>query len=262
MFSRTIINQNTGVVCKTRSRSNKTPHSQPFWGNMVAKAGAGPEPIPHAELTVENLGQAIRYCLSQQAAEAAVSIAEQMKSEAGVRAAARSFHRQLPLELMRCDLIPTEPAVWTYSKSKRPIRLSKVAAQIVLSKTSTESKHMKMSVDFNRPSVAYLMIPNAYLSPQVPEQPHCHRDHQMGPCVRWSLGSHGDNNGPGGVRHGNFYQANRRVPGRSPTACSRVEAGGRTETWDSQHSQPRQGRRRNLHCQRARLHRLKFGHER
>lgn len=144
---------------------------------MVAKAGAGPDPIPHADLTAENLAQAIRYCLSQQAAEAAVSIAEQMKSESGVRAAARSFHRQLPLELMRCDLIPTEPAVWTYSKSKRAIRLSKVAAQIVLSNTSTESKHMKMSVALDRPSVAHIMISNAYLSPQVPEQSRCHRDY-------------------------------------------------------------------------------------
>lgn len=121
---------------------------------MVANAAAGPRPIPYADLTADNLARGIRYCLSEQAVAAAASIAAKIESEAGVRAAARSFHRQLPLERIRCDLIPSEPAVWAYSKSKRPIKLSKVAAETVLSNTSTESKHMKMSVSLSKPSAA------------------------------------------------------------------------------------------------------------
>ncbi|RMJ17627.1 hypothetical protein CDV36_002667 [Fusarium kuroshium] len=54
---------------------------QPFWGQMVANAGAGPNPIPHAELTVNNLSEAIVYCLSHQASTAAESIAARMASE-------------------------------------------------------------------------------------------------------------------------------------------------------------------------------------
>jgi hypothetical protein len=119
---------------------------------MVAKAGAGPNPIPHAELTADNLAEAIQYCLSQKAADAAASIAASMRSEVGVQAAVQSFHRQLPLERIPCDLIKSEPAVWLYSKTKRPIRLSKVAAEIVLSNTSTESKYLKMSVSSLSPT--------------------------------------------------------------------------------------------------------------
>ncbi|KAM6507175.1 hypothetical protein FALCPG4_018557 [Fusarium falciforme] len=67
-----------------------------------------------------------------------------MASKVGVRAAMQSFHRQLPLERIPCDLIPSEPAAWLYSKSKRPIKLSKVAAEIILSNKSTEPKHLKL----------------------------------------------------------------------------------------------------------------------
>ncbi|KAH7166450.1 hypothetical protein EDB81DRAFT_918891, partial [Dactylonectria macrodidyma] len=117
---------------------------QPFWGNMVAKAGAGPPPIPHTELTSSNLADAIQYCLSDQAQSAAADIASRMSSESGVQAAARSFHRQLPLERMRCDLIPEQPAVWSYTKAKRPIKLSKLAAEIISAKSLLEPKHLKL----------------------------------------------------------------------------------------------------------------------
>ncbi|KAM5341552.1 hypothetical protein ACJ41O_014583 [Fusarium nematophilum] len=117
---------------------------QPFWGQMVANARAGPNPISHAELAVDNLSNAIRYCLSQEAAAAAASIAARMASEVGVRAAAQSFHRQLPLERIPCDLVPGEPAAWLYSRSKRPIKLSKVAAEIILSNKAAEPKHLKL----------------------------------------------------------------------------------------------------------------------
>ncbi|PNH41013.1 hypothetical protein VD0004_g6051 [Verticillium dahliae] len=116
---------------------------QPFWGQMVAKAGAGPLPIHHKSLTARNLAEAIRFCLSNEAAAAAASIATQMQAEVGVQAAARSFHLQLPLEKIRCDLIPTEPAVWSYTKTKRPLKLSKLAAEMMLSDSSINVKHLK-----------------------------------------------------------------------------------------------------------------------
>ncbi|KAF5664929.1 UDP-glucose,sterol transferase [Fusarium circinatum] len=116
---------------------------QPFWGQMVANAGAGPAPIPHTELTVDKLAAAIRYCPSPQAAAAATTIADKMASEVGVRAAVQSFHKGLPLERIRCDVIPSEPAIWSYSKSKNPIKLSKVAAEVLISASSIDRKHLK-----------------------------------------------------------------------------------------------------------------------
>lgn len=112
---------------------------------MVAKAGAGPSPIHHKSLTASNLADALQCCLSPQARDAAASIAAQMEAEDGVRAAVQSFHRQLPLEKIRCDLIPTEPAVWSYSRTKKTLRLSKMAAQ-VLSDSSIKAKRLSMSV--------------------------------------------------------------------------------------------------------------------
>jgi hypothetical protein len=113
---------------------------------MVANAGAGPSPIPHEELTAAKIADALRYCLSPEAAAAAARLAEQMKSEMGVQAAVQSFHRHLPLERLQCDLLPDQPAVWSYTKGERQIKLSKIVAESVLSKTSSEYKNMKMSV--------------------------------------------------------------------------------------------------------------------
>lgn len=123
--------------------------SQPFWGDMVAKAGAGPRPIPHANLTAENLAEALQYLVSKEAATAAESLASKMQSETGVQAAARSFHRQLPLEHIQCQVLPAEPAVWTYLKSDNRIRLSKVAAETLLSAGKVTAKELKMSVQIS-----------------------------------------------------------------------------------------------------------------
>lgn len=120
--------------------------SQPFWGDMVAKAGAGPRPIPHRQLNAENLAEAIRYCLLPQAVNAAQGIAAKMEAERGVKTAADSWWKQLPLERMQCDLVPSEPAVWAYNKSKRPIKLSKVAAEVLLSHDAVQLKQLSAFV--------------------------------------------------------------------------------------------------------------------
>ncbi|KAM3497331.1 hypothetical protein MY10362_009314 [Beauveria mimosiformis] len=79
---------------------------QPFWGNMVAAAGAGPTPIPANQLNCTNLADAIRFCHTPAATSAAASLAERMKSESGVRQAVASFHANLPLENMRYSPSP------------------------------------------------------------------------------------------------------------------------------------------------------------
>ncbi|RAQ98940.1 sterol glucosyltransferase [Stemphylium lycopersici] len=103
---------------------------QPFWGEMIAAAGAGPQPIPHKLLTTENLTQAIHFCLTREAKHAARGLSAQMASESGVEAAVQSFHANLPMDTMRCALIPTMAASWKTKKDS--IRLSKIAAQILI----------------------------------------------------------------------------------------------------------------------------------
>ncbi|KAM0550288.1 hypothetical protein ACHAPJ_008958 [Fusarium lateritium] len=84
---------------------------QPFWGNMVHAGGAGPAPIPFKSLNSENLAEAIRFCLTAEASTSAREIAHKMSSEAGVRRAVASFHANLPLSDMRCDMLPNSAAV-------------------------------------------------------------------------------------------------------------------------------------------------------
>ncbi|PYI23104.1 sterol glucosyltransferase [Aspergillus violaceofuscus CBS 115571] len=116
---------------------------QPFWGDMLARAGAGAKPIPYSRLNSKNLSDAIRLCLTPGAAAAAQQIATKMRAESGVTAAVQSFHRHLPLERMRCHVMPNQAAVWKCVKSKRKICLSKAAAQILIEKSAIDAKDIR-----------------------------------------------------------------------------------------------------------------------
>ncbi|CAI7644449.1 unnamed protein product [Penicillium bialowiezense] len=114
---------------------------QLFWGNMVASRGLGPRPIPYRSLNAHNLADAIQFCLQPSAQAAGQDVANQMAGESGVTAAVTSFHRNLPLENMRCQFLPSQPAVWRFKKaSKSNIHLSKVAAEILI-----QSHRIKLS---------------------------------------------------------------------------------------------------------------------
>lgn len=104
-----------------------TTSSQPFWGNMVASAGAGPQPIPYRSLTVENLSRAIVQCLEPETRSAAQVLAAKMETEDGVRTAVASFHRHLPRDI-QCQILSDQAAAWTYKSNRTNIRLSKRTA--------------------------------------------------------------------------------------------------------------------------------------
>ncbi|KAJ5593138.1 hypothetical protein N7537_010042 [Penicillium hordei] len=106
---------------------------QLFWGNLVASCGLEPRPIHYRSLTSQNLVEAIQFCLRPEAQSAAHDVACRMTHGNGVAAAVASFHRNLPVNDMRCAAFPSEPAVWQFKKfSKPPIHLSKVAAEILI----------------------------------------------------------------------------------------------------------------------------------
>ncbi|CAI7674501.1 unnamed protein product [Penicillium discolor] len=116
---------------------------QPFWGEMVSAAGAGPDPIPYKQLNVNALAHAVRFCLTPEAVRSAQGIAAKMEKEKGVKTAVESFHRNLPKGLVECDLLPQFPAVWRYRLDKKRFRLSKVAAEILVEKDLIDVKKLK-----------------------------------------------------------------------------------------------------------------------
>ncbi|KAL8951424.1 MAG: hypothetical protein Q9183_007457, partial [Haloplaca sp. 2 TL-2023] len=111
---------------------------QPFWGSMVAKAGAGAEePIPYKHLSAERLAEGIKQCLSPKAKISAEKIAKDIELEGdGAKNAVASFHRHLPLQgkrSMRCSIIQDRVAVWEL-KEAHLLQLSALAAEILVEK--------------------------------------------------------------------------------------------------------------------------------
>lgn len=111
---------------------------------MVAAAGAGPRPIHHKSLTPDNLAEAIQFCLTPTTEAAAGQIAMNMRQEDGVKTAVASFHRHLPANEMRCDLLPDENAAWRYNKGKKIFKLSDRAIAILLEHKKIEMKDLKL----------------------------------------------------------------------------------------------------------------------
>jgi UDP:flavonoid glycosyltransferase YjiC (YdhE family) len=77
-----------------------------FWGQTVADAGAGPEPIPIARLDDSTLTAAFDACRRPQMRERAQALGARLREADGVELVVRSIHRQLPAAAMRC---PTDP---------------------------------------------------------------------------------------------------------------------------------------------------------
>jgi UDP:flavonoid glycosyltransferase YjiC (YdhE family) len=99
---------------------------QPFWGAMIARAGAGPDPIPHKHLTADNLADAINFCLKPESRERAKTLASKIAEEKGSDKGAQLFHQFLEPDRLRCVLVPSRNAVWRVRRTK--INLSAFAA--------------------------------------------------------------------------------------------------------------------------------------
>jgi UDP:flavonoid glycosyltransferase YjiC (YdhE family) len=99
---------------------------QLFWGAMIARAGAGPNPIPHRQLTADKLADAINFCLKPESMERAKELASKVEVERGSDIGAQSFHQQLEVDRLRCTLAPSRAAVWRIKRTQ--VRLSAFAA--------------------------------------------------------------------------------------------------------------------------------------
>ena len=120
---------------------------QPFWGSMVAKAGAGArQAIPYKRLNVEALAEGIKQCLEPKAKAAAEKIAQDIAEEGdGAKNAVESFHRHLPMSgdhTMRCSILPDHVAVWILKTSN--LRLSALAAQLLVEKRKIKWQDLRL----------------------------------------------------------------------------------------------------------------------
>jgi len=99
---------------------------QPFWGSMVSRAGAGPDPIPHKQLTADNLADGINFCLKPESLERAKDLASKIAAERGSDVGAQSFHQYLEVDRLRCTLVPSRAATWRIRRTQ--VKLSTFAA--------------------------------------------------------------------------------------------------------------------------------------
>ncbi|KAG5962056.1 hypothetical protein E4U56_003552 [Claviceps arundinis] len=122
---------------------------QPFWGAMIAKANAGPEPILYKDLTAEKLAEAIKICLEPNTLARAAELGTKIREEAGTDVGARSFHRPMDIENMRCSLVPSRAAAWRVRRTK--VRLSPLALSILVDAGLLEYKDVKLCrhVEYN-----------------------------------------------------------------------------------------------------------------
>ena len=99
---------------------------QPFWGAMVARAGAGPDPIPHKQLTADNLAEGILACLRPETQERAHELADKIAAEKGTDLGAQFLHQMLDVDTLRCNVAPSRTAVWRLRRTQA--KLSAMAA--------------------------------------------------------------------------------------------------------------------------------------
>ncbi|KAI9805891.1 MAG: hypothetical protein M1825_000505 [Sarcosagium campestre] len=102
---------------------------QPFWGAMIAKAGAGPTPIPYKHHTADTLAESILEALQPAALDRAKALGARIASEDGSVEGARYFHNELVLDKLRCSLAPSRVAVWRVKRTR--VRLSSLAAIVL-----------------------------------------------------------------------------------------------------------------------------------
>lgn len=120
---------------------------QPFWGTMVATAGAGAkECLPLKKLTVDIFAEGIKQCLTEEAREKAEEIAKSIEKEGdGAENAVNSFHRALPLDgdhSLRCFVFEDRVAVWRYKKTH--LHLSALAADLLVENGRIQWRELRL----------------------------------------------------------------------------------------------------------------------
>ena len=84
-------------------------------GEMIAKEGAGPNPVPFSTLKSKRLAEAIAFALEWKVAVVAKNLMEAISEDKGVETGVACFHASLGLGrgvVRRCAIYPQRVAVW------------------------------------------------------------------------------------------------------------------------------------------------------
>jgi sterol 3beta-glucosyltransferase len=101
-----------------------------FWGTMISRSGAGPNPIPGKRLNSKDLIEAFKVVHQADTRKAADKLRIEFQSEHGCDAAVQSFHSNLPLRKMLSDLEPSFGAC--YSLKDYDLQISRPVAQVLV----------------------------------------------------------------------------------------------------------------------------------
>ncbi|KAL6709290.1 hypothetical protein ACN47E_001697 [Coniothyrium glycines] len=115
---------------------------QPFWGQMIARAGAGPKPIPYKLMTAESLAASIKFALTDEVQVAVKKMASQIAAEDGAREAVKSFEKSLSIKDMRCHIYPERLAVWYDTQTGT--HMSGLAACVLVERGFIHPKHLQV----------------------------------------------------------------------------------------------------------------------
>lgn len=102
---------------------------QPFWGAMIARAGAGPEPVPYKRLTSDILAAGILKALEPETLKHAKLLSEGLLKDQGALTGAKTFHSMLGIDEERCLVCPNRTAVARVRRTN--IRLSALAVIVL-----------------------------------------------------------------------------------------------------------------------------------
>lgn len=109
---------------------------------MIARAKAGPDPIPYKALTAENLAEAIKFCLKPETQDQAKALGHRIREENGTEAGSRSFHNHLDIDSLRCSVAPSRAAAWRLKRTK--VRLSPLVAAVLVKKGLLKYTDLKL----------------------------------------------------------------------------------------------------------------------
>lgn len=115
---------------------------QPFWGQMMARAGAGPVSVPYKELTAEILADSIKFALKPEVQDVAKDMAIQIGEEDGAGGTAQDIQDRLDIDSLRCDICPDRLASWLDRKTGA--HLSGFAVGCLIDAGLLQSQNLKL----------------------------------------------------------------------------------------------------------------------
>jgi len=122
-----------------------------MWGEMVHRAGVGPEPCPVGRLTVEILSENLQHLHDTQVQSRIQKLAKLMNDEDGIQGGLSHFLENFPKHSLYCDvgILMGEYNLAKYTIRRSEVKLSTAAASII---HEDEEKHKNYFFSFFLPA--------------------------------------------------------------------------------------------------------------